>query len=136
MYAMDTESRNYISEWQSGVKIGDYTLDRKVGSGGFAEVWKAERQVGEDLEVVALKIPNLSEWNAKTSKERNDFQSAIQKEYSFAQGLKSDHILNVRDFHPDFRVEIDKGRFLEVPYLIMEYSKKGALPIPVPPTEL
>ena len=52
-----------------GTRLGKYRLDRRIGRGGYAEVWKA-RDTVEDVGV-ALKVAHhaaVEEWGRKLSR--------------------------------------------------------------------
>lgn len=41
---------------ETGKKIGEYTLLEKLGSGGFGDVWKAEKRTSLSVSLFALKF--------------------------------------------------------------------------------
>lgn len=43
-------------EWQSGARIGPYRLEARLGAGGMAEVWRAQRDDGAFARTVAIKL--------------------------------------------------------------------------------
>ncbi len=83
-------------------KIHDYTLKRKLGQGGMAEVWYAENVLGNPA---AVKI--------------------LLKEFSFneqvVQRFESEAKIMVKLKHPNIRKVISYGEIDERPVIIMEY---------------
>ncbi len=73
---------------RKGSKLGKYRLDRRLGHGSFADVWKA-RDLVEGVDV-ALKValPSaVTEWGRK----------AIEQEARIATRLRHDHIVAIRN---------------------------------------
>jgi serine/threonine protein kinase len=90
-----------------GQQVGNYTLVRRLGQGGFAEVY-----LGEHLFLrtrAALKF-------LSGSFTPNDVQNFI-KEAQIIAALKHPHIVNVYDF----------GLEEVSPYLVMDYAQHGTL---------
>jgi len=61
------------SELQPGAKIGPYTLEKMLGEGGSAAVWRARRNDGTMKRDVALKLPffvgNTRGWHDRVTRE-------------------------------------------------------------------
>jgi serine/threonine-protein kinase len=73
---------------RKGSKLGKYRLDRRLGQGSFADVWKA-RDLVEGV-AVALKIAHpaaVAEWG----------RTAIEQEARIAARLRHDHIVAIRN---------------------------------------
>jgi len=73
---------------RKGSRLGKYRLDRRLGRGSFAEVWKA-RDTVEDRDV-ALKVTHreaVAEWG----------RDAIEQEARIASRLHHPHIMTVRN---------------------------------------
>ncbi len=88
-----------------GDRLGPYRLVRRLGAGGMAEVWLAERADGAFKREVALKTPSRSEW-------REDLAERFAVERDLLAGLQHPHIAHFYDagVSPDGR-----------PYLALEY---------------
>jgi serine/threonine protein kinase len=86
-----------------GTRIGEYSLSERIGSGGFAEVWKAHHHVLN--KTVAIKIP-LSQ---TTELFRNEIRT-----------------LDSLD-HPNIVQVIAASVTHDPPYLVMEYISGGTL---------
>lgn len=106
-----------LHDLKSGDRIGEYILLEKIGSGGFAEVWKARHCLLE-TRVVALKIP-------------------LEPEY--IRVLKREGILQHRLDHPHVVKILGIDTENDPPFLVMEYVEgknlrtliqdRGALPL-------
>jgi hypothetical protein len=71
-----------------GTRLGKYRLERRIGRGGFADVWKARDTV--ENQVVALKVSHadaVAEWGRK----------AIEQEARIASRLRHPGIVAVRN---------------------------------------
>lgn len=69
-------------------RLGKYRLDRRIGRGGFADVYAATDTL---LSIkVALKIPN-AQWVS------DDLIAAFRREAKLTMGLEHPHILPIRD---------------------------------------
>ncbi|MEM7104800.1 MAG: protein kinase [Bacteroidota bacterium] len=89
---------------------GRYQLINHLGSGGFAEVWKAKDMMADEVEI-AIKI---------YAPERGLDEQGIRlfrKEYSNTAGLNHTHLLTAKHF------DVHNGS----PYLIMPYCPGGNL---------
>jgi len=76
------------SALRKGSRLGKYRLDRRLGKGSFAEVWKA-RDTVEDRDL-ALKVTHreaVAEWG----------RDAIEQEARIASRLHHPHIMTVRN---------------------------------------
>ncbi len=95
---------------QDDVFGGRYKLTRKLGIGGFSEVWQAEDEMTEGT-VVAVKIyapeKGLDEYGLKQ----------FRREYSLTQPLNHPHLLKASYF------DIADGS----PFLVMPYCSKGSV---------
>jgi serine/threonine protein kinase/TolB-like protein/Tfp pilus assembly protein PilF len=88
-----------------GQRIGPYQLVRRLGTGGMAEVWLAQRADGAYQRGVALKLPMLSI-------HRRDLALRFAHERDILAGLEHIHIARL----------YDAGLSPEgLPYLAMEY---------------
>ena len=88
-----------------GDLIGPYRLMRRLGAGGMAEVWLAQRADGAFRREVALKMPSRLQW-------RHDLQPRFAVERDILASLEHPHIARFYDAG----VGVD-GR----PYLALEY---------------
>lgn len=96
-----------IHKFKHGDKFHDrYTLDRLIGSGGFADVWKALDESTNSI--VALKIyTNLDEDGIKD----------LSTEYVRMKGLNHTNILRAEHF----------DTWGNIPYLVMKLCEGGSL---------
>jgi serine/threonine protein kinase/TolB-like protein/Tfp pilus assembly protein PilF len=93
------------STLQAGEFVGPYRLMRRLGAGGMAEVWQAQRADGAFKREVALKLPVLFRL-------REDLPSRFARERDILAGLE----------HPNIARLYDAGISAEgLPYLAMEY---------------
>ncbi len=86
-----------MSLLNQGDRISNYILERRLGAGSFAQVWRAHHHVLGD--VVAIKIPTEPQYV------RN-----LQREGVVVHGLKHANIVRVIDLDP----------YSDPPYLVME----------------
>ncbi len=101
----------------TGDRVGPFVLVEKLGEGGFAEVWKAERS-DEPGQVEALKVPNDPE-----------YVKQLRTEDRLRKGLE----------HPNIVRLLGEDLDCDPPYLRMEYiagqsleavlQKSGSLPV-------
>ncbi len=90
---------------KAGDRIGPYLLTRRLGEGGMAEVWLAERADGAFKREVALKLPMLSRL-------RRDLEGRFARERDILAALE----------HPNIARLYDAGVSAEgLPYLAMEF---------------
>lgn len=95
---------------RKGEKIGDYVLLDKVGSGGFGDVWKAEKRTRVDVNHFALKFFRPRDDNF-------DFDK-ISKEVSVWKQLRGlPHIISV--------IELDQ--FDDYIYVVSDFADGGSL---------
>jgi serine/threonine-protein kinase len=89
----------------NGGRIGEYRLLRKVGAGGMATVFLAERQLGELVQRVALKLMRTGLYDRTQ-------QALFRREQRILGNLE----------HPGIARLVDAGlTAADVPYLVMEY---------------
>ena len=98
---------NAIHKFKSGDIFHDrYTLDKLIGVGGFADVWKATDETTHST--VALKIyTNLDD----------DGINDLSEEYTRMQNLNHTNILKAEHF----------DKWGNIPYLVMKYCAGGSL---------
>jgi serine/threonine protein kinase len=95
---------------RKGEKIGEYVLLDKVGSGGFGDVWKAEKRTRVDVNHFALKFFRPKDDNF-------DFDK-ISKEVSVWKQLRGlPHIISV--------IELDQ--FDDYIYVVSDFADGGSL---------
>jgi serine/threonine protein kinase len=95
---------------RKGEKIGEYVLLEKVGSGGFGDVWKAEKRTRVDVNHFALKFFRPKDDNF-------DFDK-ISKEVSVWKQLRGlPHIISV--------IELDQ--FDDYIYVVSDFADGGSL---------
>ena len=95
---------------RKGEKIGEYVLLDKVGSGGFGDVWKAEKRTRVDINHFALKFFRPKDDNF-------DFDK-ISKEVSVWKQLRGlPHIISV--------IELDQ--FDDYIYVVSDFADGGSL---------
>ncbi len=80
-------------EWQAGSRIGSYRLLRKLGSGGMAEVWLAQRDDGAFARQVAIKLL----FRHAGSNERDNFAQRFDRERDILASLDHPHISALHD---------------------------------------
>ncbi len=91
--------------FRAGQRIGPYTLIRRLGEGGMAQVWLANRGDGADAGNVALKLPIALHL-------RGDLHRRFSRERDILASLE----------HPQIARLYDAGTASdETPYLAMEY---------------
>jgi formylglycine-generating enzyme required for sulfatase activity len=98
---------NAIHKFKAGDKFHDrYTLEKLIGVGGFADVWKAVDETTHST--IALKIyTNLDD----------DGYNDLSEEYTRMQNLNHTNILKADHF----------DRWGNIPYLVMKYCSGGSL---------
>src|SRR5207244_4806632 len=90
-----------------GQRLGHYRLIRKLGSGGFADVYQAEHIYLNTLAAVKLLNANLAS---------GDIQNFHNEARTIAR-LAHPHIVRILDF----------GMEESIPYLVMEYAPNGTM---------
>jgi len=93
----------------TGQQLGHYRLIHKIGSGGFAHVYRAEHIYLKTPVAIKVLITNLA--NA-------DMQNFLNEAQVVAR-LDHPHIVRVRDFG----IEPGAG----IPYLVMDYAPNGTM---------
>ena len=88
-----TAPRARAPEWQAGSRIGPYRLLRKIGSGGMAEVWLAQRDDGAFQRQVAIKLL----FRHADSDERDSFAQRFDRERDILASLNHPHIAGLHD---------------------------------------
>ncbi|MDD2234935.1 MAG: serine/threonine protein kinase [Clostridiaceae bacterium] len=89
-----------------------YILDKMIGSGGFANVFKAHRESDGQLFAVKTLLPSFDSAEGLLS---------FQKELQQAETVESPHVIRYQYTH-------DGTKYTEYPpYIIMEYADSGAL---------
>ncbi|GAB6172680.1 hypothetical protein JCM15765_21580 [Paradesulfitobacterium aromaticivorans] len=89
-----------------------YILDEMIGSGGFANVFKAHRESDGQLFAVKTLLPSF---------DSNEGLLSFQKELQQAATVESPHVIRYQYAH-------DGTKYTEYPpYIIMEYADSGTL---------
>ena len=100
-----TDDADETPEPTPGVAIGPWRLVRKIGEGGMAKVWMAERCDGLLAQPVALKFP-------RTGSRNSLFRHRLARERDFLSALN----------HPNIARLLDVGVTSDnQPYLVLEY---------------
>ena len=95
---------------EKGKKVSEYILLEKLGSGGFGDVWKAEKRTVLDSNFFALKF-------FRPKKDGVDFDK-IGKELAVWKQLRGlPHIISV--------IELD--RFEDYVYVVSDFADGGSL---------
>ena len=90
---LSTISEPRALEWQAESRIGLYRLLRKIGSGGMAEVWLAQRDDGAFQRQVAIKLL----FRNAGSTERDTFAQRFDRERDILASLNHPHIAGLHD---------------------------------------
>lgn len=93
------------TKYQTGLRVSEYVLEECVGSGAFAEVWRARHHIWES-ERVAVKLPLQPE-----------FARYLRREGSVVHGLRHPNVVRVIGIDP----------YGEIPYLVMELVRGPSL---------
>jgi serine/threonine protein kinase len=93
---------------QVGQVLGAYRLKRRLGRGAFADVFLGEHIHLRTLAAIKVLRTSLI-----------DQEDSFLREARTIARLKHDHIVNILDF------EIDQQGHEQIPYLVMDYAKKG-----------
>jgi type I restriction enzyme R subunit len=99
---------NEKGRFREGSQIGIYTLIRKLGSGGFGEVWLAERRTALLTTKVALKLP---------LDEQVDLEAIRQEATLWEQASGHPNVL------PIIEADIHDGQVI----IVSEYAPDGSL---------
>lgn len=94
--------------FQQGQQIGNYTLIRKLGRGGFGEVWLAERRSEFVTTLFALKFPH---------REQIDFETIKHEAQLWAQA----------NGHPNVLPIIEAATFDGQVVIVSEFAPDGSL---------
>jgi serine/threonine protein kinase len=97
-----------------GQQIGNYRLDRLIGSGGFAEVY-----LGEHLHLGTQAAIELLHAQLATASELEQFRTEART----IATITHPHIVRVLDFG------VEEG----IPYLVLDYAPNGSLRQRFPP---
>ena len=81
------------AEWQLGSRIGPYRLLRRIGSGGMAEVWLAQRDDGAFQRQVAIKLL----FRHAGSSERDTYAQRFERERDILASLDHPNIAGLHD---------------------------------------
>jgi len=79
--------------WAEGSRIGPYRLVRRLGEGGMAEVWMAQRDDGAFQRTVAIKLL----FRNKGSSDRDSFAQRFTRERDILASLDHPHIAALHD---------------------------------------
>jgi len=79
--------------WAEGSRIGPYRLVRRLGEGGMAEVWMAQRDDGAFQRTVAIKLL----FRHAGSSERDSFAQRFARERDILASLDHPHIAALHD---------------------------------------
>lgn len=82
-----------VQAWTEGSRVGPYRLVRRLGEGGMAEVWMAQRDDGAFQRTVAIKLLFR---NAHSS-ERDSFAQRFARERDILASLDHPHIAGLHD---------------------------------------
>lgn len=88
-----------------GRRVGEWVLERKIGEGGFAEVWLAHHSVFEERKA-AVKLPT-----------DNGYRDYLRREGVVQERLQHENIVQILGADMD----------TNPPYLVMEYMEGGSL---------
>ena len=87
-------------EWNEGNRVGPYRLQRRLGAGGMAEVWLAQRDDGAFQRQVAIKLlfRHASQLGGGTgSSQRDGFAQRFARERDILASLHHPHIAGLHD---------------------------------------
>lgn len=96
---------------QLGVRIAGYRMLARIGKGGMAEVYLAERE--QDGLQVAIKVLD------RALREDTVFLKRFEREYRLIASLRDPHVVHI----------YDQGLAAERPYIVMEYLPGGTLAV-------
>jgi len=92
--ALRIEAEPVVHEWREGSRIGPYRLVRRLGSGGMAEVWLADRDDGAFQRQVAIKLLFR---HAGAPAQRDSFAQRFARERDILASLHHPHIAGLHD---------------------------------------
>ena len=98
--ALAPEPEPRLQEWQEGSRIGPYRLLSRLGAGGMAEVWLAQRDDGAFQRQVAIKLlfQHASQLAGDTGSTRRDgFAQRFARERDILASLHHPHIAGLHD---------------------------------------
>jgi serine/threonine protein kinase/tetratricopeptide (TPR) repeat protein len=104
-----------------GIPLGPFRLDRKIGRGGMADVWRGRHPDGTLVAVKALKASTVA---------NSDFLAAFRSEVRAVAGLSHPRITRIYDHGvvPEESSLASGGRLVAgAPYLVMELAMGGTL---------
>lgn len=90
---MPVPAEPQVLAWTEGSRVGPYRLVRRLGEGGMAEVWMAQRDDGAFQRTVAIKLLFR---NAHSS-ERDSFAQRFARERDILASLDHPHIAGLHD---------------------------------------
>ena len=93
------------SSYQPGLRVSEYVLEERIGTGTFGEVWQARHHIW-DSDRVAIKLPT-----------EPDYVRYLQREGIVVHGLRHPNIVRVMGLDP----------YADIPYLVMELVKGPSL---------
>jgi len=103
---------------RAGQQFGNYRLTRRIGKGGYAEVYLAEHVVLNN---------NLRAIKVMTGTNLPDYQrEGFLTEARTISNLQHPHIVQIYDVDIQ-AIKDEDGEIIEIPYLIMEYAAEGTL---------
>ncbi|HEY9023764.1 MAG TPA: hypothetical protein VIP05_05650, partial [Burkholderiaceae bacterium] len=93
-----------VHEWQEGSRVGPYRLLRRLGAGGMAEVWLAQRDDGAFQRQVAIKLlfRHASQLGGASASAdslgpRDTFAQRFRRERDILASLHHPHIAGLHD---------------------------------------
>lgn len=98
--ALPPEPEARVHEWHEGERIGAYRLLHRLGAGGMAEVWLAQRDDGAFQRQVAIKLlfQHASQLGGATGSPRRDsFAQRFARERDILASLHHPHIAGLHD---------------------------------------
>lgn len=99
----DLTSSEAGEEWRSGLRVGNYTLGRRLGVGGMAEVFEGRHVTLHHRVAVKRLLPKFAE--------RSDVVARFLREGRAAAAVRHPHVVTI----------FDVGVWRDAPYLVMEF---------------
>jgi serine/threonine protein kinase len=93
------------SSYEPGLRVSEYVLEQRVGTGTFGDVWQARHHIWQD-EQVAIKLPTEPE-----------YVRYLQREGVVVHGLRHPNVVRVMGLDP----------YADIPYLVMELVRGPSL---------